>query len=108
MWRGIEPVKPDFTVFRRGNHFRDGASLPYGFGYRNDDVAKLIAAPFWLICLFLVCLDVVLLRRWFRGRHGVGLCPACNYDLRATPRRCPECGWEAAGAAREIAEPPRG
>ena len=34
-----------------------------------------------------------------RQRTAAGLCPACGYDLRATPGRCPECGREAVSSA---------
>jgi hypothetical protein len=54
-----------------------------------------VAAPWWLItCLLALVPAFRLARRTLRRRPGTGApsCPACGYDLRATPDRCPECG----------------
>jgi hypothetical protein len=60
--------------------------------------------PWWALWLpALVPLTVYVafaIRRSKRHRRRrKGLCPTCGYDLRATPTRCPECGWTRAGAS---------
>jgi hypothetical protein len=53
-----------------------------------------VAIPAWLPVLIFAILPamwvVLFIRR--RRRRGIGLCPTCGYDIRATPQRCPECG----------------
>jgi hypothetical protein len=55
------------------------------------------AAPHWFFALLAGVLPIVWLVERFGGsrqsrRLARGLCPACGYDLRASPGRCPECG----------------
>ena len=55
---------------------------------------QVVHVPYWPVAL--LCLSVPAMRgtRVFRRRRRAShsLCPACGYDLRATPGRCPECG----------------
>ena len=60
-----------------------------------------VVLPYWLMAVVTGVGPAVWAwrRRRRRRRGGAGLCPACGYDLRATPGRCPECGTTVGHAA---------
>jgi hypothetical protein len=64
----------------------------------NNYDSRLVLVPLWLPLLLLAATTLWLARLTARARREerskAGLCPACGYDLRATPGRCPECGTE--------------
>ena len=51
--------------------------------------------PWWAVVPALAVLPAIKLAQLARARrpHPRGHCPRCGYDLRATPQRCPECGF---------------
>jgi hypothetical protein len=64
-------------------------------GWRTDTAGYSgVFVPHWMLCVMLAMAPAAWLarRRSSRRRRRTGCCPACGYDLRATPDRCPECG----------------
>jgi hypothetical protein len=66
------------------------ASAPH----RLTDVMVWWGWPFLIFVFLPACWVAVRIPAFLQRRDRVrrGLCPACGYDLRATPDRCPECG----------------
>lgn len=65
----------------------------YGRFFSNDYTWVGLGMPDWLVAIVLVLPSLPwLLSRRRKRSTTAGLCPACGYDLRATPHRCPECG----------------
>ena len=82
----------------------------HGFGYVTGQppafmvwrYRQAVSVPMWFLVVMFGLAPTVWLRRVIcakkRFRIAHGLCPACGYDLRATPERCPECGAVAVAA----------
>ena len=67
-----------------------------GFAYTTIGTPALstdYAVPMWFVALLFAVAPAVWIRRLLSPRSRAGHCPHCGYDLRATPERCPECGW---------------
>jgi hypothetical protein len=86
---------PSTSFFSDADRPRAGFLIrrSHGDGFEST----LILMPMWFVASLFAILPLAAGVRHLRGRvHArrlnAGRCPACGYDLRATPDRCPECG----------------
>jgi len=97
----LQPFSATAVAAQTNSFSRAGVLLRAGRWNEFDPAHSrryyVLRVPHWLIITLAAGFPLRLaLRRSLRRRaFAAGLCPACGYDLRATPARCPECGTRA-------------
>jgi hypothetical protein len=86
-----ESVEPASFLNRRG--FNSWDSIWYN-GASTGGERRGWSIPAWLLSgVFAVLPAIWIFGIYSRRRNKLaGICVVCNYDLRASPDRCPECG----------------
>jgi hypothetical protein len=115
-WQSLSPTswsgggfgpdaRPRFDLWRRSVQQYGGVTTSTGFALPYWAAVVLVILPLALSASRVVMRSLrdVLRRR----RASRGMCPACGYDLRATPPggRCPECGTSPDREAALTAQP---
>ncbi len=87
-------VSPDPIFFSEVIGFAAGSFPPNGLG---PHVLHVLMIPHWFLLFLGTMIGLMLVLPAVKAAKltHCGLCPACGYDLRVTPERCPECGRES-------------
>jgi hypothetical protein len=84
-----------------GDYFNTAFEVSWNYGRSQFRVAICAPSPLLTFAGLATTATGLACALRLRPRVRAGLCPACSYDLRATPERCPECGRETTPAERE-------
>jgi hypothetical protein len=84
-------------LFICGFGYGRSSSIYYAPPLAAGAVGRVFVVPFWFLVAMLLIAPVRSIIRKSRDDRSQrwlaqGRCPACGYDMRATPDRCPECG----------------
>lgn len=74
----------------------------HGFGFQWDPDCLVIILPHWFIASAFASLPLFAVASRLRNSRitSASCCPKCQYDVRATPDRCPECGTRLKNLSR--------